>query len=85
MHIDDFDRVSQLRNHRQRYIELREAARRSYVSEFKIGGINVFGVICVDPVRQAIAAECDKLIADADNSLRRLGVVLEPKTAQTSA
>ena len=79
MTLDDVDEVVALRNHRRRFIELREAMEANPLCDLHVhrdggGIINVWSVISAMPVRQAIVDECDREIERNSRRLEELGV-----------
>jgi hypothetical protein len=82
MHINNLERANTLRDYRHRVIQLRDAAKTGAFQEIKIwhegASHAVWPVISVDPVRAAIVAECDRVIAEQDALLAEMGVKVGP-------
>lgn len=89
MYIEDLEEVSVLRNHRLRAIELRDAAKEGSMGDLIIwhegNKRDTWTVISAEPVRAAIMAECEKMIAEKDHALAQLGVNVARKLVERAA
>lgn len=83
MYIEDMDEAYRLRRHREQYAALRAAAETGSMSEFIIRHEgekrDVFSTIEATCVRKAIVEECDRMIAQTESELGRIGVNVAPK------
>lgn len=83
MYIEDLDEATTLRNRHRRYGELREAALTGAMGNFTIwlqgSKCEVFSIICADPIRKAIVAECDRMLSETERKMGAIGVNPAPK------
>jgi hypothetical protein len=91
MNIEHLDRVTALRNHREKALELRKAAACGpieFVMWFGRKQFDPFSVVSAEPVRQAVVDACTDFIVQTEAELKSLGVAvanLEPEPSHDAA
>lgn len=83
MLINQIDDAVRLRNYRKNAIKLREASESGHVDLvlWHAGEkIDPASHICIECVRRAIAAECDREIADYERQLTELGITVSSQS-----
>lgn len=78
MNLDDVEEVVTLRNHRQKALGLRDAARRGSMGDLSVWlegeRFDAWSIISTEPVRSAIIVACEEFVIATDKKLAALGV-----------
>jgi len=83
MYIEDLEEVIALRNHLEKFLNLRRGAECGSFGDFAIWlegtKLDVWTIVGADCVRDSLKAECDRLIRETEKKLGGLGVNVAPK------
>lgn len=75
MMLGNLDEAVTLRNYRKAVLDIKSRVW-SHIIECTLSGATIFNQLEAEPIRAAIEAECDRLIAKYEKNLREIGVQL---------